>query len=374
MKTPGVIAAGAAIGLVIGIAATAIYMSTAGDEKTAAGFSQARRGGYAPAVSMALAEKASITRRIDVIGEARALKSVVITSEATGLVQEVNIAPGKRVAAGDIILRVDDEAQRIALERAQAEYPIAKENAERYRNLASDASASALELEQAINNFNRVRADLKAAQDALTERSIRAPFDGIAGLTDIEVGDYLRAGDMVTTLDDTSSIVVEFAVPQEAASFVAIGQPVTARLTSGAGLRHEGEITAIDSRVDSASRTLSIEATFPNANGRLIPGAVFAVTTASEGEPAVALPGLAIQWDRAGAYVWKRGPEGKAQRASVVILQRNDDIVLVEGDVAFGDAVVADGADRVRFGVTLPKAPGDTVSRGAAAAASAGLD
>ena len=159
----------------------------------------------------------------------------------------------------------------------------------------------------------------------------------------------------MTTLDDTSSIVVEFAVPQESAAYVTLDQAVAARLTSDAARAHKGRVTAIDSRIDSASRTLRVEATVDNDGGLLLPGAVFAVSTESEGARAVSVPGLAVQWDRAGAYVWRRGADGVAERASIRILQRTDDIVLVEGDIAAGDAVAADGADRVRVGSPLPR-------------------
>jgi len=375
MKVSGKVLAGAAIGLVIGAALTgiAVNFASGGSKSGGPGGGFGGRGGYAPVVTMTLAEEASITRTIDVIGEARALKSVAITSEVTGIVEEVNVAPGMRVEQGEILLRADDDQQQIALSRAEAEYPIAKENAERYRNLRRDESASAQEAEQAINNYNQVQAELRAAQFAVEQRIIRAPFDGISGLTDIEVGDYIRAGDVITTLDDTSSVIIEFAVPQEAAGFVNVGQKVTASLTSAAAAKYEGEISAIDSRVDTVSRTLKVEATVSNDEGRLIPGAVLAVSTTSEGEKAIAVPGLAVQWDRAGAYVWRRGPDGFAQRAGIVILQRTDEMVLVEGDVDAGDVIVSEGADRVRNGVPLPALEnhGSEVSAaGAGAAAS----
>lgn len=365
MKPSAIMAAGAAFallatGIVAGVAISNFAEGGApslerGQSGPGTGQRGARRGGYAPVVTMAIAEDAKIGRTIEVIGQARALKSVAITSEVTGLVEEVNIAPGARVAEGDILLRIDDDEQQVALARARSEFPIAKENAERYKTLESDAAASALEAEQAQNNFTAIRAQLRAAEVAVAQRRIVAPFDGIAGLTNIEVGDYLRAGDVVTTLDDTSSIIVEFAVPQEAAAFVNIGQSVEAALTSAAGQTYDGTIAAIDSRVDSVSRALRVEAQFPNDTGRLIPGAVFTVSTTAEGESAVAAPGLSIQWDRSGAFVWRRGPDGAAERASVVILQRTDDIVLVEGDLRAGDVIAAEGADRVRRGVPLPQ-------------------
>ncbi|WDI32524.1 efflux RND transporter periplasmic adaptor subunit [Hyphococcus flavus] len=344
-------------GAVVGAGVTVFALTSGGVGDAAGGGRPSgppQRGGYTPVVSMAVAEAANISRRVEVIGRARSLKSVAITSEVTGLVEEVNFGPGKRVAQGDILVQVDDDEAQVALSRARTQLPIARDNAARYRNLAQDEAASALEAEQAQTTLNTLQADLRAAEVAVERRKIRAPFDGIAGLTELEPGDYLRAGDPVTTLDDTSSIIIEFSVPQESAGFVNLDQAVTATLTSDAGAKFEGEITGIDSRVDPESRTLRVEARVENEQGRLIPGAVLAVSTVAVGEPAVAVPGLALQWDRGGAFVWRRNAEGAAERAGVVILQRTDNLVLVEGEINVGDIIVAEGADRARAGVALP--------------------
>ncbi|PQA88508.1 efflux RND transporter periplasmic adaptor subunit [Hyphococcus luteus] len=377
MKLPGSLVAGALAGLVIGAGATAVVLTMRGGAPDASmagpGGPGGGRGGFMPAVSMVAAEEASVGRTLDVIGEGRALKSVALTSEATGNVVEVNIAPGAKVSEGDVLLRLDERQQRIALERARAQYPIAKENAERYADLKETEAASALEAEAAYNEYKTIEADLRAAQYALQQRAIRAPFDGVIGLTEIEAGDYLRAGDQVTTLDDTSSIVVEFAIPQEAARAVEIGQKVTAGLASSGGGTHEGRVTAIDSRVNPETRTLKIEATFDNEDGAMLPGAVFAVSTTSKGEPAVSVPGLAIQWDRNGPYVWKRGEDGRAERADVSIIQRTDNIVLVRGAVEPGDMIVWEGSDRVRAGFPLPgDASQEDAREGAAAVGASG--
>lgn len=357
--------AGAAIGLVIGAAAmgAAFTLMSGGEEQAASAPARSAgpggppgRRGAPPAVAMSVAEASSVGRTIDVIGEARALQSITITSEVDGFVAEVLFEPGKRVSKGDVLLTLDDEAQRIALDRTRAQFPVAKANAERYEQLAADRAASALEAEAAFNQYKALEAELRAAQFAVSQRRIEAPFDGAAGLTRIDPGDFIRTGDVITTLDNVSSILIEFSVPQETANILEIDQPVTAALASATDRKYKGVISAIDSRVDAASRTLRVEARFENTTSSMLPGAVYAVSTTSNGAPAIALPGLAIQWDRAGAFVWKRNTEGQAQRASVVILQRTDDMVLVEGVVAVGDEVVSEGADRVRAGMPLPPA------------------
>ncbi len=377
MKAPHILVGGVLVGLLAGAALTGFAISNFGgagpqaEQARSGGRPGGARGGYAPVVAMGTAKADFVARTVSVIGEARALKSVVITAEATGIVEEVVVAPGARVAKGDLLLQINDDEQQVALVRARANFPIARDNAARYRDLASDEAASALEAEEAQNAFIAARADLRAAEVAVAQRRILAPFDGIVGLIDSEAGDYIQAGGAVTTLDDTSSVIIDFAVPQEAAGFINIGQTVEAAMTSAAERTYRGEITAIDSRVDPASRSLRAEATFVNVDGRLIPGAVFTVSTTAEGEPAISIPGLAVQWDRSGAYVWRRNAEGAAEQASVVILQRRDDIVVVEGDIAAGDAIVVEGADRVRRGLPLPQVEPDG-GTGVSAASSVG--
>lgn len=327
-----------------------------------AGASAFMRGGMPPAITTATIEPASVGRTLAAIGTAKAAKSVSLVSEATGLVTRVGPRAGGAVKAGDVILALDDEAQRIALARAKAAYPVAKANSERYAALQKENAASRLEADAAFNAWKAAEAELRAAEYALGQRTIRAPFDGVVGLTTVEPGHYVRAGDTVTTIDDLSSLIIEFTAPQEAAADVKPGQKVVAMLAGAAQTRIEGVVSAVDSRVDAASRTLRIEASFANAAGDLRPGATFAVTTTNESARALAAPGLAVQWDRTGAYVWKLAPDGAATRASVSIVQRRDELALLEGDIKAGDVVIVEGADRVRPGMNFPV--GDRAARG----------
>lgn len=376
MGFPRIFAAGALAGLAIG--AVGVWLVAArpsdgpggmggGPPGAGGGFA---RGAMIPAVTTARLEAASVGRTIDAVGYGRAAKSVTLVSEATGLVVEVAARPGEPVKAGDTILKLDDSEQKIALARARAQYPIAKANAERFAALYKEDSASKLESDSAFNEYKAAEAEMRSADFSLKQRTILAPFDGIVGLTAIERGDYVRAGDVVTTIDDLSSLIVEFSVPQEEASGVKVGQKVEAILAGGSGARMSGAVTAIDSRVDVASRTLRIEAAFPNAAGVLLPGATYAVTTTNEGAPALAAPGLAVQWDRTGAYVWKLGADGVAVRASVTILQRRDEFALINGDIVAGDVIIVEGADRVRPGMAFPQM--SAVSTGAGLGRSAG--
>lgn len=328
-------------------------------------------GGFGPpppAVTIVEASPAKVSRRIDAIGASRSAQSVTLTSEVTGLVTRVAIAPGASVKRGATLVEIDAERERIELQRLRAQFPIAKGNAERFASLAKEDAASALEAENAFNALKTLEADLRAAEFALQQRTITAPFGGVVGLTPLERGDYVRAGDIVATLDDASAVIVEFRAPQEVAAAVRIGQKVSARAPSAADAV-DGVISAVDSRIDDASRTLRVEARFENADGALKPGASFAVSTLIEGEPAVAAPGLAVQWDRSGSFVWKLDGTGAAVRAAVTIAQRTDEVALLVGDLKPGEKIIAEGADRVRPGMAF--GGGDKPGRGGGAPGSA---
>lgn len=311
-------------------------------------------GAGLPAITVAAVEATTVERRIDVVGASRSLKSVTLTAEATGLVKEVRINSGRKVAAGDLLLQIDDAEQLFELARLKAQYPIAKANSERYADLLANNAASKIEAESAYNAYKSAEANLKAAEFSVSQRAIRAPFAGVVGLTAIEPGDYVRAGDIATTIDDLSSLIIEFSVPQESAGDVKPGQTVRAALTSARNEAFAGKITAVDSRVDAASRTLKVEAAFENPDGTLIPGATYAVSTVNDGAPAIAAPGLAVQWDRAGAFVWRIDNGGVAMRVSVRVLQRRDQLAVLDGDLKPGDIIVVESADRVRPGMRFP--------------------
>lgn len=354
------VVAGVALRPVVGIAfpqdSSPRENAATGGGPAAAPVGGSRRGPGLPAITAARVEASTVERRIDAIGASRSVRSVTLTAEATGLVKEVRIKPGRKVAAGDILVQIDDSEQRYELARLKAQYPIAKANSARYADLLANNAASKLEAEAAFNAYKAAEANLKAAEFAVSQRAIRAPFAGVVGLTTIEAGDYIRAGEVATTIDDLSSLIIEFTVPQESARDVKSGQTVSAALASARGESVVGTVSAIDSRVDAVSRTLKVEATFVNQDGRLIPGATYAVSTTNQGAPALSVPGLAVQWDRTGAYVWKLDEAGAAMRVSVLILQRRDQLAVLEGDLKPGDVIVVEGADRIRPGMRFPNA------------------
>ena len=320
-----------------------------------------------PAVSFANPERTPLSEQLTAIGTGRALQSLTLTADVSGVIEKVNIEPGARIAAGAALVELEKREQEIALNRARAEYRIARTNAARFEGLRESEAASALEQEAAQNEMTAATAALQQAEYDLERRSIRAPFGGVVGLTELDVGDFLTTGMTVATIDDDSSLLVDFVVPENASTFVKAGMAVTAAARAGEAGAVKGVVRAIDSRVDSASRTRRVEAVLDNEKRALIPGSTFEIALAVEGRSGFLVPGLAIQWDRAGSYVWRKGADGAAERTPVVILKRTDDAVLVEGALSESDFIVAEGADLVRAGVPLGRETRDAAAGGASA-------
>jgi RND family efflux transporter MFP subunit len=155
---------------------------------------------------------------------------------------------------------------------------------------------------------------------------------------------------------------VAFEVPERWAGRITQGQAISASAQALPGSQFPGRISGIDSRVDTATRTLRLEADLANEAGALKTGMAVGVTLAFEGTEQLAVPTLSVQWDRRGSYVWKV-VDGAAIRAAVDILRRESGVVIVQGEVAAGDKVVAEGIQRLREGVKVVE-----VDAGAAAA------
>lgn len=352
------IGAGAAAGLVAACAVAFVMLqnpeSGALREGAGAPGRMAFAGQRAPSVSLARVTTAPIEQTLTAIGTGRALQSVVLNAEVSGVVEQILVEPGDEVDEGEPLIRLERRQQEIALARARADFNIARTNADRFAGLVRDEAASALEQEAAQNTLIAAEAQLRQAEYDLQQRMLRAPFSGVIGLIDLDVGDLLAVGETVTTIDDVSRIIVDFIIPETAASYVSRGLPVKATAQSARGRVFEGEIRFVDSRIDPASRTQRVQAVLDNPDRALKPGATFSIELAVPGREALVVPNLALQWDRAGSYVWRAGPEGRAERTPAAILRRTAEFVLVEGPLARGEYVVAEGADLVRAGSPLP--------------------
>ncbi|WP_233495357.1 efflux RND transporter periplasmic adaptor subunit [Rhodosalinus halophilus] len=308
-------------------------------------------GGPATVVAEPVTE-GRIDDRVAAIGDGRARRGVDVRSDATGQVVEIGFAPGGRVEEGGLIVRLDDEAERIALERAELMLADAREDVERLERLAGTGSVTEVRLREAELALRQAELALRQAEYDLSQRTIRAPIAGWTGVPDIEEGDRVTSGDVLVTITDRSEILIDFRVPERVASRIEAGMPLEARALALPGRTLEGEVHAVDATVDRASRTLRVQGRLPNEADLLRAGMAFEVALSFPGETLPAVDPLAVQWSGDGAYVWTVR-DGAAVRVPVAIRQRNAESVLVEGELEIGEMVVTEGVQNLRPGAEV---------------------
>jgi RND family efflux transporter MFP subunit len=285
--------------------------------------------------------------RLTAIGDAAALRSVTLVPQVSGSLVALEVDPGSFVPEGAVVARIDDAAERIALDRARLVRADAQATLERLGALAGAATeVQRREAELALRT-----ADLAVAEAELdiARRTIAAPIPGWVGLIGVTPGDQVGPSTPLVQIDDRSEVVVQFRVPERYAPRIRPGDSVQAAPLALPGTMLTGVVRALDSRVDETSRTLRVEATLPNRDDLLRPGMAFRIEIAFPGAPQTAVDPRSIQWGSGGAFVWVVR-EGRAARIPVRILQRDEGVVLVSGDLIPGDQVVVEGLQGLRPG------------------------
>lgn len=322
----------------------------AGDAGGQAGGGEA--GQQAPAVMTAAIGTATINDRLAAIGTGRALNSVSVMPFSSGRLTEILARSGARVAAGDIIARLDADAEEIALDRARIALADADTRLERVKALRASNTATAVQLTEAELAVSNAGLAVRDAELTLERRSIRAPISGIVGIIPVTVGNHMTQQSVIAVIDDRSRIIVDFWVPERFAGMISVDQPVSAVSVARPDDRFEGVVSAVDTRIDSQSRTLHIQASIDNSSDALRAGMSFQIEMGFPGDTYPAVDPLAVQWGADGAFVWLV-EDGLARRVGVRIIQRNTDSVLVSGDLGPGGAVVTEGIHAVREGAAV---------------------
>ncbi len=284
-----------------------------------------------------------------VAGSAHAARSVTLRPETGGKVAEIAIAANRRFSEGEVLLRLEDTDERLALALAEARLAEAERTLGRQEALRSRGTVSetALSDAQTARDIAAIARDRAAA--ALDDRTLEAPFDGVTGIAQVERGDWIDTDTAIASFDDRSRLLVEFALPERWLPRLEIGQTVGLETPGHAGEALAGRIAEIDSRVDPATRTARVRAELDNSDDALRPGLSFTVTLELPGEPYPAVPALALQFERGGSYVW-RVSSGRAEKVSVRVVRRRAGRILVDGPLAAGDRVAVEGVQRLRPG------------------------
>lgn len=318
-----------------------------------AGGGGGRAGGGGPTLVVTEAAESQVENdQVRSVGTVKVPRSIKIYPQVSAVVNEVLFKAGDKVVKDQPLVRLDDSDQRVALDLANVALKDAQSALDRAQKLSASRNLALSALEDAQSVERKAQIAVLGAQIALDRRTITAPFDGVVGLSDLAVGDFVTSASVVTTLDDVSTLLVSFLVPERYAGRVAEGQAVTATAASKPDAVINGKVTSIDSRIDATARTLKVEAQLDAAAANAVgvkPGMSIVVTLGFEGEKRVAVSALSIQWDRTGSYVWGV-VEDAAKRVPISVLERQSGRVLVSGDLNEGDRVVVEGLQRLREG------------------------
>lgn len=321
------------------------------------GGGQGRAGGYGGGARTAVVVTvpvgtAVINDKLTAIGNSSAVHSVTVNTAQSGTLMSVTVKPGDHVTAGEKIATLDTDSQQIAYDKANLALQDAQATLTRTEQLAKTAAASDVQVATAQLAVNNAKLALNDAKVALDQRTIISPIDGVVGLIQVTPGNLVNAQTVVTTIEDSTEILVDFWVPERYSGQMILGMPVKATSAALPSKTFDGTITGIDNKIDPDSRTLQIQATLPNPDGMIKAGMSFSIDMGFPGETFTSVDPLSIQWSTDGAYVWKV-VDNKAQMAKVTIIQRNSDGVLVQGDVKQGDAVVTQGVLQLSQGMAV---------------------
>jgi membrane fusion protein, multidrug efflux system len=295
---------------------------------------------------------------ISAVGSVRAVRGVDITTEVTGLVRSVDFRSGDDAKRGQVLVRLNSDADVATLHSLEAAADLAATVYARDKIQFEAQAISQAQLDADAADLKNKKAQA-AAQAALVEKKIlRAPFDGRLGITTVNPGQYLNTGDKVVTLQELDPVYVDFRLPQEQLAQVHPGLEVRLSLDAFPGESFPGKINAVDPLVDSGSRNFQAEATVPNPTRKLLPGMFVRVTVLSGAKQHyLTLPQTSITFNPYGSTVFlvEKDAKGKltAQQGFVTTgPTRGDQIAILKG-IKEGDEVVTSGQLKLKNGTPL---------------------
>jgi membrane fusion protein (multidrug efflux system) len=304
------------------------------------------------AVEVGEAAYRTMRRTVEAVGTSRARQSIEIVALASGRVEEVAFRPGQHVDAGDVLVRLDDDIERANLAEAEARSTEQTQALARVEQLRGTNAVAPSSLEQAAAAKAAADAEVDRSRRRLADRVIRAPFAGVVGLSDIDLGARVDDQTVLTTLDDLTEVEVQFSLPETLFGGIAVDQPISAQSAAFPDKAFAGKVAHIDSRVDPVSRAFKVRAVVPNPEEVLPAGMFMSLTlTLSEADELV-VPEEAIVLQAANAYVFVVD-QGRATRRPVATGQRHDGVVAVVSGLEAGEVVVIRGLQRIRDGSTV---------------------
>jgi len=298
--------------------------------------------------------------QLPAIGTLKALQGVDLSLEIAGTVKALQFESGQKVTAGQLLLQLDSDVEKALLGTAEAELGLAKIEHGRGSQLVGSQAISKGDFDRLAAQLKKAYASVAQLNAALAKKSILAPFSGTIGIRQVDVGDYLASGTMIATLQNLSSLYVDFYVPEQAVPKLAVGQIAQVTVAAYPAQTFEAKISAINPKVDDATRNILVRATLPNPGGELLPGMFASLHVLLPGaNTRVVVPESAISYTLYGNSVYvvvpkktaggepekdaKGEPQWTVERRFVETGEHRNGRVVVSKGLSAGERVVSAG-------------------------------
>ena len=314
------------------------------------------------AITTIVAQQETWPTTLSVVGTMEAVHGVTVSADLPGTIDKINFDSGKSVQQGEVLVQLDTRQERAQLAATEAQRDLAKINYARYDELQKQGVISKQDYDKAMADQKQTEANVGEIRATIERKTIRAPFSGVLGIRQANLGQYLAAGAAIVPLQSVNPIYVDFSVPQDVMSQVKVGDQVRLTAESLGSLEFTGRVNALDSVVDQSTRNVQVQATLPNPGGKLRPGMFVQVEVGVGVKRSVLpLPASAISYAPFGDSVFivtdLKGPDGKTYRGVrqqfvKVEGSRGDQVGVVSG-VNPGDEVVTSGVFKLRNGAAV---------------------
>jgi membrane fusion protein (multidrug efflux system) len=316
----------------------------------------------ATAVTTVIAHQETWPSTLRVIGTAAAIQGVTISADLPGTVAKIHFESGQWVKAGDVLVELDTRQERAQLANMEAQRELAKINYGRTEQLVKEGVMARSEYDNVTAQQKATEAQVSDIKAAIARKTIRAPFSGVLGIRQVNLGQYLAAGQAIVSLQSLNPIYVNFGVPQQETPKVPVGRAIRVSSDDLHGAQFAGRINAIDSVVNEQTRNIEVQATLANPGGKLRPGMFLTVDLPlGARRQVVPLPASAINYAPYGDSVYivtemtdPKGHTYRGVRQQVVKIEgtRGDQVAVTSGLKA-GDEVVSSGVFRLRNGAPV---------------------
>jgi membrane fusion protein (multidrug efflux system) len=290
---------------------------------------------------------------VQALGTAKANESVVITPTVEERITGIFFEDGQSVRKNQVLVKLDDNEAQFLLAEAKATLHEQQQQFERMRRLAKTNATSRSMLDEEKGLLEIAKAKVAYLEAQREDYTIRAPFSGILGIRQISVGAVVDSDTVISTLDDTTVIKLDFTIPETYLGVLKNEMNITAVSPAYPDRRFNGTVTAISSRVDPETRTLTIRAQIPNPDRLLKPGMLLSVDLVKNQSQTLIIPEESVILEKNDKFALVVTPENRVEKSQIVTGRRSPGRVEVVAGLDVGHQVIIEGINRVRPGTLV---------------------